>query len=110
MDIPELKLPPQVAEITKPTACLIRFNLDRPDVLYEVVVDPQQKSPSGFSIRFEHGKGCEVHGWKPIDSFHVVEVLKEFEREEFDWMTDSPKEREARVLAEVERVKSGLVL
>ncbi len=82
----EFTVPPQVSEITKPTACIVRFSTQegsRP-VHYEVVIDPRQKSPSGFLIRFDSAKGCEIHGWQPLDSFHIVEVLKEFEPDEFD--------------------------
>lgn len=96
-----MKLPPQVTEITKPTACLIRFNDDRPHVLYEVVVDPRQKSPGGYNIRFDHSKGCEAHGWKPLDSFHIVEVLKEWDSEVFDRIFESPEDRATRVELEI---------
>ncbi len=74
-----------VLDIQKPTACIVRFveAQGRP-VHYEVVIDPRQKSPSGRMIRFDSNRGCEIHGWQPIDSFQIVEVLQEFEPEEFD--------------------------
>ncbi len=77
---------PQPHEITKPTACIIAFKAQegaRP-VHYEVIIDPRQKSPSGRMIRFDNTKGCEAHGWQPLDSFHIVEVLCEMTEEEFD--------------------------
>ncbi len=85
---PETKmseLPPQPHEIDKPTACIIAFKEQsgRP-IHYEVVIDPRQKSPSQRMIRFDSTKGSEVHGWQPLDSFHIVEVLKAMEEAEFD--------------------------
>lgn len=82
----EFKLPPQVSEITVPTACIVRFNTElgaRP-VYYEVIVDPRQTSPSGRMIRMDAKRGCEIHGWQPIDSIAVEEVLREFTFEDFD--------------------------
>jgi hypothetical protein len=76
----------QPQDITTPTACIVRFSTQegpRP-VHYEVVIDPRQKSPSGMLIRFDGQRGCEIHGWQPIDSFHIVEVLHEMTAEEFD--------------------------
>lgn len=74
------ELPPQPHEITKPTACIVRFS-DQPGVRpihYEVVIDPRQKSPSGRMIRMDSARGCEIHGWQPIDSMQIVEVLHEY--------------------------------
>lgn len=80
------ELPPQPHEITKPTACIVRFS-DQPGVRpihYEVVIDPRQKSPSGRMIRMDSARGCEIHGWQPIDSMQIVEVLQEMSFAEFD--------------------------
>lgn len=82
----ERTLPPQPHEITKPTACIVRFDMQegaRP-VHYEVVIDPRQKSPSGLFIRMDSARGCEIHGWQPIDSMTVVEVLTEMSFEDLD--------------------------
>lgn len=79
-------LPPMPNEIEKPTACIVRFSdQDGPrPIHYEVVLDPRQKSPSGRLIRFQADRGCEIHGWQPIDSIQIVEVLHEMSFEEFD--------------------------
>lgn len=79
---------PAIHDMTLPTVCVVRFK-DQPGaplhLLYEVTIDPQAKSPSGLLIRLDNARGCEAHGWKPVDSMTVVEVLKTFEsREEFE--------------------------
>jgi hypothetical protein len=74
--------------IEKPTACIVTF-LGAPGrpIYYEVVIDPRSASPSGRMLRMDASKGCEIHGWQEIGSLVVVEVLKEFEPDEFDAMT-----------------------
>lgn len=78
---------PFINEIEKPTACIATFsNLPGAmPIYYEVVIDPRMKSPSGKMIRMDSARGCEVHGWQPIDCINIVEVLKEWDSfQDFD--------------------------
>lgn len=80
-DYPTFEPSPQIQDMDRPTVCVIRFH-DQPGapyhLMYEVTIDPEAKSPSGRLIRLDSARGCEAHGWKPVDSMQVVEVLHTF--------------------------------
>ena len=66
----------------KPLCCIARFNQtgEAPHVFYRVVVYSDKVTQSGKFIRFE-GLGCEVQGFKPMDSMEVHEILGTVEDE-----------------------------
>ena len=48
----------------------------RPAEYYQVVIDPNMKSPMGNFIRFDQTiQGGEMHGWQRVDALTVCEIL-----------------------------------
>lgn len=49
-----------------------------PDVLFQVVIDPDRLSPSRDFIHLDQRtQKTDVHAWLPVDSVKVIEVLCE---------------------------------
>lgn len=50
-----------------------------PDVIYQVVLDPLRFSPSLRFIHFDRKNQLysDVHGWFPVESIEILEVLCE---------------------------------
>jgi hypothetical protein len=50
-----------------------------PDVIYQVVLDPLRFSPSRAYLHFDRKNQIysDVHGWFPVQSINILEVLCE---------------------------------
>jgi len=50
-----------------------------PDVIYQAILDPQRFSPSRLYLHFDRKNQVfgDIHGWFPVRSINVVEVLCE---------------------------------
>lgn len=86
----------KTVEITKKVRAIVMFGPPtptsgfRPAEYYQVVIDPNMKSPSGEFIRFDQPwQGGELHGWQRIDALTVCEILGEETRRGF--RTDMPE-------------------
>lgn len=71
-------------DYTQKVRAIVSFGLPTPQSgyrageFYQVVIDPNMKSPGGSFIRFDQTfQGGEVHGWQRIDALTVWEVLGE---------------------------------
>ena len=70
------------AKLTKRVLALVTLR-DRlsipPDVIYQVVLDPLRFSPSRLYLHFDRKNQIysDVHGWFPVQSINVLEVLCE---------------------------------
>ena len=50
----------------------------RAGTYYQVTIDPGMASPGGHYIRFDAGRGDEIHGWQRIEALTICEILEEF--------------------------------
>lgn len=50
-----------------------------PDVIYQVVLDPRRFSPTRTYLHFDRKNQIysDVHGWFPVNSINVLEILCE---------------------------------
>lgn len=52
----------------------------QPAAYYQVLIDPNMKSPGGDYIRFDSQiHGNEIHGWQRVQALTICEVLEEFD-------------------------------
>ena len=78
----------------EPVMCIAHFRPDiglvpqSPAVHFTILVDKSQVSASRKFIRFEHGRGSEIHGWQRREAIVIDEVIGRAFEENGQWKAE----------------------